>query len=710
MGGIPENYILKVYAGLLGKIIGVRHGSNIEGWSYEKIAGVYGEITGYLFEFKNFAADDDLNGPLFLLRALDDYAASPELIPQQIGLTLLNYAPYEHGFFWWGGYGKSTEHTAYLNLRSGIEAPRSGSIAQNGPAVAQQIGGQIFVDTWGLVAPCNYRLAAELAGKAASVTHDGEGIYGGRFIAACISAAFFETDVSKLVADGLSVIPKECEYARMAVDVLSFHRSNPENWRDCFGFVKENYGYDRYPGACHIIPNSAVIILALLYGGGDFSKTINIGNMCGWDTDCNVGNLGTILGVMTGLEGIEEKWRKPVNDFLACSSVVGSLNICDAPGLACHIAGLGYQMAGEEPPKRWEGILCGKAPKFSFELPGATHAFRVAGSAGKKIDYALMQTAEAAHTGNGSLKATAAHIGGGEELKLYHKTYYCPEDFDDSRYDPAFSPILYPGQTVRACVMQPENSEAGVTACVYVRDRNTGKEFACDGVVLQPGRWAEMEYSIPRLEGACIEEAGVRLIPHGRRDVTLTVYIDDVDFLGLPDYALDFSKERMEIWNTLHREVSQFTCLKGIWELEDGELSGSCSDFGEAYTGAADWKDYTLEAVMTPKLGGHHNINFRVQGAVRSYAIGLAPEGRLALYKNCNGYRTLSEIPYGWEFDKEYTFHIAVKGNGITISADGSVLIEYVDEDAPYLTGQVGFSVLSGSHCHFKGMKIGRPY
>lgn len=69
--------------------------------------------------------------------------------------ALLNYAPYEHGFFWWGGYGISTEHTAYLNLRNGITAPRSGSVEQNGSMMAEQIGGQIFIDSWGLVSPNN---------------------------------------------------------------------------------------------------------------------------------------------------------------------------------------------------------------------------------------------------------------------------------------------------------------------------------------------------------------------------------------------------------------------------------------------------------------------------------------------------------------------------------------------------------------------------
>jgi len=90
---------------------------------------------------------------LFFLRSLEDSKKGYDLTAQDVAEALLNYAPYEHGFFWWGGYGISTEHTAYLNLRNGIGAPESGSVEQNGSTMAEQIGGQIFIDTWGLVTP-----------------------------------------------------------------------------------------------------------------------------------------------------------------------------------------------------------------------------------------------------------------------------------------------------------------------------------------------------------------------------------------------------------------------------------------------------------------------------------------------------------------------------------------------------------------------------
>jgi ADP-ribosylglycohydrolase len=708
MARIPKDYMEKVYAGWLGKIIGVRHGAPIEGWEYDRIKRVYGEIDSYLVDYKDFAADDDSNGPMFFLRALEDYTHTPDITAEQIGLTWLNYAPYEHGFYWWGGYGKSTEHTAYLNLRNGIMAPRSGSIEQNGAAVAEQIGGQIFIDTWGLVVPGDPKLAAQYAEKAASVSHGGNGIYGGMFIAACISAAFVEQDIEKIIETGLSTIPQDCEYVRMARDVIDFYRKNPDNWRDCFKFIKDNYGYDRYPGVCHIIPNSALIIMSLLYSEGDFSKAINICNMAGWDTDCNVANVGTIMGVRNGLDGIDyDKWRKPINDFLACSSVIGSLNIMDIPWCAVYIAKLAYKIAGEKCPTEWEDILHGGAAKFHFEFPGSTHGFRVDSDIDRTLEYALNHTEEEAYSGKGALKLIAKPLAGGDELRLFHKTYYRPEDFHDSRYDPSFSPILYPGQSLRCFVKLPEDTRTGVLACLYVRDGNSGHDVEGPKLELNPGEWVKLDFDIPRMDGACLIEAGVKFIPTSGSDA-LVAYLDDFDFMGTPDYSIDFAKERMEVWTGLHREVSQFSYLKGIWTLEDNELSGSCCDFGEAYTGAYDWKDYTYGVTMIPKLGEYHQINFRVQGAIRSYAVGLAPDNKLALYKNENGYRTLTETDYPWEYDKEYTFKVQVKGSEIKVMSGGQVLIAFTDTDFPYLTGQVGMSILKGSHCHYKDLVIGR--
>ncbi|CAG7615616.1 ADP-ribosylglycohydrolase family protein [Paenibacillus allorhizosphaerae] len=706
---MQQDYVERVYAGWLGKVIGVRHGGNIENWTYERIERTFGEVTGYLHEFKNFAADDDTNGPMFFLRALDDYTCGPEITAEQMGLTWLNYAPDGHGFYWWGGYGKSTEHTAYVNLKNGVMAPRSGSIAQNGHAVAEQIGGQIFIDVWGLIAPGNPKLAAEFAEKIASVSHDGNGKYGGMFIAACIAAAFVEKDIRRIIETGLETIPTDCEYVRMTRAVMDFHQANPDNWRDAFHYVKAHFGYDKYPGHCHIIPNSAVIILSLLYGEGDFSKSINICNMCGWDTDCNVANVGTIMGVRNGLEGIDASWRKPINDFLCCSSVIGSLNILDNVWCATYIARLGYKIAGEPVPERWAAIIEEKGTRFHFELPNSTHAFRTSTDDSLHVTALIENTEEAAASGSRSLKVLFDKTQGGVGYRVYHQTYYRPHDFNDSRYDPSFSPILYPGQSMEAMVMVPAAGQQ-VKARLYVKDGHSGNDYYGEAAVLTPGEWTRLEFAIPSLSDCCLEQAGIEFIPmagKGPKGPSLVAYVDDFVFGGKPNYAIDFAKERLEKWNGLHIEVSQMTYLRGIWTLEDGELSGSFSgETAECYTGKLDWDDYTFEAVVVPKLGEHHRINFRVQGGIRSYAVGLAPDGKLALYKNENGYRTLREADLDWQNEKAVTIVVKAQGNRFEVSADGVPLMDYADEDRPYLTGMIGFSNAEASHTHYRGFSL----
>ncbi|MBQ6715792.1 MAG: ADP-ribosylglycohydrolase family protein, partial [Clostridia bacterium] len=374
---MPVDYIERCYAGWLGKLVGIRYGAPIEGWTYDKIREIYGELDGYLIDYHMFAADDDSNGPMIFIRALNDATCTRDITPNDIARTWLNYAPHEHGFYWWGGYGRSTEHTAYLNLRAGIPAPRSGSILQNGASVAEQIGGQIFIDTWGLVCPNQPELAAEYAEKAASVSHDGNGKYGGQYIAAAISLAFTAKSIRDVVLGALNYIPESCEYTRVVQSVVQFYDAHKEkNWREAYEYVRANWGYDRYPGACHIIPNSAVIVLALMYGEGDFDATLNICNMCGWDTDCNVGNVGTIMGVFCGMEGINyNKWLKPINDTFFISCVLGCLNIMDAPWCVAYLSDLAYRMAGEPMPEKWLPYMNPENRCYHFRLPNSTHGF-----------------------------------------------------------------------------------------------------------------------------------------------------------------------------------------------------------------------------------------------------------------------------------------------------------------------------------------------
>ena len=389
MATIPSDYLERAYAGFLGKNVGIRLGAPVEPaiWTYERIREVYGDVTGYLKPFRNFAADDDANGPVYFIRPLLDRVegdtveggsapkASEErdAVPAEVGKAWLDYAREGVGMFWWGGYGRSTEHTAYLNLKNGIPAPESGSVARNGLIPAEQIGGQIFIDTWGLVWPGRPDKAAEYAQAAASVSHDGEGLLGARFIAGCIAAAFALPDMRSVVEAGLALLPPGSAYARVAADVIAFHGRHPADWRTCQEHLIAEWGYDRWPGLCHVIPNAGVCILALLYGAGSFCRTVEIATMCGWDTDCNAGNVGTIAGVLYGLDSIPAHYRNPINDAIVLSGLPGSLNVLDIPTFSRRLCAAGYALAGEGVPEDLAAALARgdgeKAWDFDFALP-----------------------------------------------------------------------------------------------------------------------------------------------------------------------------------------------------------------------------------------------------------------------------------------------------------------------------------------------------
>ena len=177
---LPPDYIERVYAGILGKLIGVYLGRPFEGWTHERIMRELGEIEYYVHDRLGVplvVTDDDVAGTFTFVRALEGCTGPEEISSETIGKAWLNYIVEKRSILAWGGNGIYSEHTAWLNLKRGIPAPDSGSIETNGKTIAEQIGAQIFIDGWAMVAPGNPELAARLARDAARVSHDGEAVH-----------------------------------------------------------------------------------------------------------------------------------------------------------------------------------------------------------------------------------------------------------------------------------------------------------------------------------------------------------------------------------------------------------------------------------------------------------------------------------------------------------------------------------------------------
>jgi ADP-ribosylglycohydrolase len=687
MAVLPANYDEQVYAALLGKVIGVQYGGPIEGWTDDRIWGTYGELTGYVRHYHYFRPDDDLSGPMVFIRALEDFAATEDLTPQDIGNTWLNYLGDGHCTLWWGGYGVSTEHTAYLNLANGIPAPRSGSIEQNGLVVAEQIGGQIFIDTWGLVCPGDPEKAARYARKAASVSHDGNGIYGGMFIAGIEAAAFVEKDTRKLLDVGLSLIPEDSTYAQVVRDVLAWSKQYTD-WRDCFEQVKACYGYDKYGGGCHIIPNAAVIVMALAYSYDDFSRALHVANMAGWDTDCNVGNVGCIMGLVAGLEGIhnaETDWVSEVNDHVLASLILGSECILDIPNAALKVSNLGRAVAGLDERQVYKG-----GAKYHWSFSGSTHCWEFERQAGRAAIRGMENAAfnprgsRYAATGSRGLKVVMDRLSTQNRGMAYRKTFFTGDEFGQTGYDIGTSPIIYPGQTMSASVFLSVGE--GVTARLFVREYGTDKLFYGDVVPLAVGRVTEISYVVRQPKNGLIDRAGI--VFSAEHETTAVAYLDRVDWSGAPDCTLDLSASNpMFGWGY----------LRGRWFGRGGALNAShYGKDAEAYTGLLEWEDYCCTVRLRPHCGQRHRVLFRVRGAQRSYAFSLAPDDRVAFEKNWQGYREVASAPFAWELQREYELAVQVVGNRMTGFVDGVRVLEWQDADSSWQSGCVGLGVQDG--------------
>ena len=679
---IPPDYAERVYAGVLGKIIGVYLGRPFEGWPYERIVGELGEIWYYVHEKLGkplVVTDDDVTGTFTFLRALPDYGNHRDLTPAQIGQTWLNYIIEERTILWWGGLGNSTEHTAYLRLKSGVEAPRSGSMALNSQVVAEQIGAQIFIDGWAMVAPGDPELAADLARRTASVSHDGEAIYGAQVLAAMESLAFVESDVDRLIDTGLSFIPGDSVVYRMVGDVREWH-AGEKDWRVAREHLAAHYGYDRYGGNCHVVPNHGLIVLSLLYGDDDFQKTLMIVNTGGWDTDCNSGNAGCLMGIKNGLAGIEAgpDWRGPVADRLYLSTADGGRTITDAVAETYHVVNAGRALAGEAPLAPKGGA------RFHFELPGAVQGFMLEDSVESRGTVTVENVTGHSRQGARSLALRYHHLAPGRVARVATPTFIPPEAATMPGYGLMASPTLYPGQTVQAGVEADAGNGAPVACRLYLRvygaDDKLVRVYGPEAV-LAPGAAHGFTWCVPDVGGP-IAAIGVECGAEKPGDGAL--YLDTLDWGGAPDVIWTRPVHNGTLWRRAWvNGVDEFPSWGEPYRLIQNEGRGLLIQ------GTREWTAYRVSADVTPHMAEAAGVAAHVQGMRRYYALLLCREGQARLVKALDGDAVLAEADFPWEFGQTHDLSLEAVSTRLRAWIDGRLLFEVNDADRPLTVGAV---------------------
>ena len=703
MPAIPHDYAERVYAGVLGKLIGVYLGRPFEGWTYERIMQELGPINFYVNERRDVAlrshhlvvTDDDVSGTFAFPRALADNGFPKRLTSRQIGNAWLNYIVEDRSVLWWGGIGNSTEHTAYLRLKSGIPAPESGSIALNGQTVAEQIGAQIFIDGWAMVSPGNPEQAAYLAEQAGRVSHDGESVHAAKLLAAMEAQAFVEPDVHRLLDVGLGFVPKDALIRRVVEDVRDWHAGdNGHDWERTRTLIAERYGYDKFPGNCHVIPNHALIILATLYGEKSFQDAMRIANTAGWDTDCNAGNVGCLFGIRTGLAGIDAgpDFRTPVADRMYISTADGGGSITDAVIEAQSLIGAGHALAGVSQPQAAKN-----GARFNFNFPGSLQGFASkSGSPAHLHQVEIGNVAGHSRSGERVLAISFERLAPGRVARVATPTFFDKDVFTMPIYQLLACPTLHSGQTVE-CRLEAEGGNATVRLFASVYDeKDELKQIHGEAQQVASGKETLLSWRVPDTGAYPIFEIGLEIEAQDPLGIDGVIYLDYLTWSGAPQISLKRPDNNLStMWK--HAWVNNVSQFQTRWE---GLRVTNGQGIGFIAQGSRDWKNYRANAEIVPLVADAWGLAVRVQGRERYYAVMFdkVDGGRIKLIRRDHDETILASHRFQWRYDQGYKVDLQANGSRIEAYVEGKQIFAVVDTGGSTLAGGgVGLVVDTGS-------------
>jgi ADP-ribosylglycohydrolase len=315
----------------LGRCAGCNLGKPVEGWSREKIrryldaANAY-PINDYLPQLDPFpdgltlnwcwpettrgnirfmARDDDTDYTILGLHVLEEHGF--EFGPEHVAEEWQDHLPFTQTY--------TAERAAYRNLVQGHRPPETATVRN---PYREWIGAQIRGDMWGYVSPGDPAEAARLAFGDASLSHTQNGIYGEMWASVLIACCFAIQDLKTAIETSLAFIPERSRLAEAIRHVLELHAAG-RSWTETRDEIETHYGHYSF---VHTINNSALVTAALLWGEGDFSRTIGLAVEGGWDTDCTGATTGSIFGATFGAQALPPHWVDPLSDRIR-SAIAG---------------------------------------------------------------------------------------------------------------------------------------------------------------------------------------------------------------------------------------------------------------------------------------------------------------------------------------------------------------------------------------------------
>ncbi|MHA1819634.1 MAG: ADP-ribosylglycohydrolase family protein [Promethearchaeota archaeon] len=388
-----NEYFGRVLGGWTGRVIGSHFGTPLEFRSYKHITKKYcdggkRDIRYYVKKVNPDAVNDD---------EIYQIVALLTLKKKGVDITTKDIANSWNDLLMGKQY--TAERVALKNIRKGILPPDSAS-EKFGNIWFDAIGAQMKADIWGLLCPACPSLAASLARIDGAVAHQGIGIDGEIFLAVLISNAFLISfgDLKPgimgiLLKESLNYLEKDSLYRKFIEFALGLYEEQ-KNWRTARNLLMDKWheirkrlkekasfkrrviALNKFFGNVHVLPNAGIITLSLLYGQDNFpddpltffgetysqiskesetsasmgnnpnidpfGRPICLAGMMAADTDCNCGNIGTIMGTILGAKNIPLRWKKPLNNKF--NTLVKGAQHWKIDELAKEIANMGIKI------------------------------------------------------------------------------------------------------------------------------------------------------------------------------------------------------------------------------------------------------------------------------------------------------------------------------------------------------------------------------
>ncbi len=260
-------------------------------------------------------SDDDTDVELVTLHAVEKYGL--DLTYPQITEM---WRTHINRFIW------SATRAARDLMEQGHQPPATGSRELNPHWFS--LSAQLKTEIWGVFYAGMPSAAARRAQWDARIHHEDWATHPSMVYASMFSDAFFEKDPQRLIESALTRLPPDSPYARGIRDVLTWHKIHPD-WRTVRGLLHEKYfrevdGFRIPTPVLGSVINGLCGIMALLYGEGDFTRTVAIATSAGYDCDNQAATLGGLLGIMHGVDSIPSRftlelpsrgrWTVPFND------------------------------------------------------------------------------------------------------------------------------------------------------------------------------------------------------------------------------------------------------------------------------------------------------------------------------------------------------------------------------------------------------------